>query len=528
MVKLSNNYFGLLVSDLKKIWASLGLPQKLAIVVLVVISGVAISYFAAKSTEPNWGVLYSDLNETDAAAVIESLKKSGNAFKLSDDKKTILVPADQKEDLRLMVAEKGVIKDSNPGFELLDKVQLGATDFQNKLTRQRIYQDELTKTIEKIRGIKKARIQLADPERSIFADKEEAPSASVMLILEPGVKVGADQVKAIKNIVAYGIPRLTPERVFISDQFGTPLSEELNNNSSDINDFRSKFENETSQKISKVIEKLVGENNFSVQVSAIMNFDSAKATIERFIPNNSDPNAPQGIVSSEQSESEVYANNANSTQSGAINPAQTPALTQDQNSKKPNYEKSKSIKSFNVSKEVKQVVYAPGTLQRMTVAVAVNKILTNKEKEELRNLILSASGADITRGDIITVTGMQFATDSNVEATKAMTDMEKTSQLQFWINSIGPLLVVLILGLGALFVLNSLMKKPLIGEQVPDSEENDGEDDDEEEELIETNKFPVIESKLEPELEKIRSELNGMILIDPSEAARVLLSYIKE
>src|SRR3989339_528970 len=189
-----------------KLWSGLGLAQKLTIIGLVVVMFGVISYFIAKSTEPNWGVLYSDLSEPDAVAVIENLKKAGYAYKISDDKKTILVPQDQKEDLRLMVAENDVIHDSNPGFELLDKVQLGATDFQNKLTRQRIYQGELTRTIEKISGIKKARVQLADPERSIFSEQDELPSASVMLMLEPGMKMKPEQVKAVKNLVAYGIP----------------------------------------------------------------------------------------------------------------------------------------------------------------------------------------------------------------------------------------------------------------------------------------------------------------------------------
>ena len=35
---------------------------------------------------------------------------------------------------------------------------------------------------------------------------------------------------AIKNLVAYSIPRLTNERVFITDQFGNVLSEDVSKN----------------------------------------------------------------------------------------------------------------------------------------------------------------------------------------------------------------------------------------------------------------------------------------------------------
>jgi len=515
-----NNYFSLLMKDLKKLWDGLEFLQKFTIILLTIVTFAAIAYFIAKSTEPNWGVLYSDLSETDAVAVIENLKKSGYQYKLSDDKKTILVPIELKEDLRLMVAENDIIHDSNPGFELLDKVQLGATDFQNKLTRQRIYQGELTRTIERIKGIKKARVQLADPERSIFSENDELPSASVMLILEPGTRMKADQVKAIKNLVAYGISRLTPERVFLTTQDGTPLSEEINQGG-DITDYKLKFENITAKKVSKVIEKLVGQDNFSVQISAVMNFDTARSTIERYIPSNASQNTPEGVMVSSQSETEVY-------DKGKTAPAQEEATQEIAGAKNTNYEKVKTIRNFNVSKEVKQIVYAPGTVEKMTIAVALNKILTSKEKEELTNLIVSASGANLERGDIITITGMQFATDEEKQVTeKVLTEIQKTSNIEFWVKNVAPMLVVLILGLSALFVFSSLIKKPLQGQEVY-STENYYEEAEEEPDLLQVASIPAIEAKLEPELERMKSDLNNIILSDPSEAARLLLSYVKD
>ena len=117
-----------------------------------------------------------------------------------------MVPQEMQDDLRIYVAENDLIQDSSPGFELLDEMQLGSTDFKNKLTKQRIYQGELTRSIEKMSGVRKARVQIADPERSVFAERDEAPTASVMLILEPGYKLKTSQVKAIKNLVAYAIP----------------------------------------------------------------------------------------------------------------------------------------------------------------------------------------------------------------------------------------------------------------------------------------------------------------------------------
>ncbi|MFH0702707.1 MAG: flagellar basal-body MS-ring/collar protein FliF [bacterium] len=519
-----NTYFNLLSKDLKKLWGGLEFPQRLTIILLIVAATVVISYILAKSTEPNWGVLYSDLSENDAIAVIENLKKAGYPYKLSEDKKTILVPVDLKEDLRIMITENDVIHDSNPGFELLDKVQLGATDFQNKLTRQRIFQGELVRTIERIRGVKKARVQIADPERSVFSEKDESPSASVMLVLEAGEKIKPEQVKVIKNLVSHAIPRLDPERVFVSDQNGTALTEEIGKNSEDIGDYRSTFEKNTSKKISKVLEKLVGESNISVEVSAILNFDRTKTTIEKYLPANENTNSAEGVISNIQSDSETYGNGGETQQAPTNGPVD--------DKKGKNYQKVKTSKSFNVSKEIKQVVYAPGTVERMTIAVALNKILTSKEKEEIKNLVISASGANLERGDLITITAMQFASDNETEVSSAseiMSDIEKRSEIAFWIKSIAPILTVLILGLTALFIFSSLIKKPIYGEEVYErgggSDEYEGE---REPDLLEAASISSIETKLDPELEKIRTDLNGVIMSNPVEAARLLLSYIKE
>ncbi|MBP7212308.1 flagellar M-ring protein FliF, partial [bacterium] len=239
---MSTNYAKLMFDDFKKLWNGLDVAQKFGLVALTVVTAIVATFFLVKSMEPNWAVLYTDLSEPDAVSIVENLKKNGYPYKIADDQKTILVPADKKDELRVYVAENDLIKNSNPGFELLDNMQLGSTDFKNKLTKQRIFQDELTRSIEKMSGIKSVRLQLADPDRSIFQDEDENPSASVMLILNPGYKLQSGQVKAIKNLVAYAIPRLTPDKVFITDQNGNSLSDEAGKNSNDMESFKSNME----------------------------------------------------------------------------------------------------------------------------------------------------------------------------------------------------------------------------------------------------------------------------------------------
>jgi flagellar M-ring protein FliF len=521
---LSNNYFSLLAGDIKKLWNGLDFAQKFGMLALTIVTVVAATYFLVKSMEPNWAVLYTDLSEPDAVAVVENLKTNGYAYKIAEDKTTIMVPANMKDELRVFVAENDLIKNSSPGFELLDDMQLGSTDFKNKLTKQRIFQGELTRSIEKMNGIKNVRIQIAEPERSIFEDNDEEPTASVMLILNPGYKLKSSQVKAIKNLVAYAIPRMTPDKVFITDQSGNSLSDENGKNSNDMESFKSNLETQTVTKITSVLEKIVGKGNVTVQVNTDIDFNSAKSTIESYIPLNE---KGEGVLTTSQSETENYAN-----------PGQAPVTAPIGGNKNLNYSKQKSSTNYSVSKEIKQVIYAPGTVKRMTIAVAVNKILTPKEKTELQNLVLSASGADYTRGDVITVSSLQFESIAEEKAQQDIMDKEmaKEDSIEFWTTKVGPLLTVLILGLTALLVIKGLFKvtagsgggqqdnaydRRAFEAQLPTIK-------DEPTDLIDSHSLPLLEAHLDPELERVRMELNDTILADPSEAARLLTSYVKD
>ena len=566
-----NNYFKLIFDDIKRIFNGLEIGQKFALVTLIAITLMAATFFAFKLSEPNWEVLYSDLSEPDAVSVIEGLKKGGYAYKISKDKQAILVPSNLVDDLRIYVAENDLIQDSTPGFELLDEMQLGSTDFKNELTKQRIFQGELTRSIEKMSGIKKARVQLAQPERSIFTDNDEIPSASVMLILQGGYKLKSNQVKAIKNLVAYSVPRLKPDMVFITDQNGNNLTDDVNKNANDIESFKTNFETQTTKKIEKVLEKIVGRNNSTVSVSAEIDFNSAKSTIESYIPVE---NSENGVMTSQQTEAEIYekpldpianlnenTNNQNeennNIQTNQIQNQTTTTQQQQQNSTMPlslnqqnqteqinnernlNYQKSRTSVNYSVSKEIKQIVYAPGNVKRMTIAVAVNKILTDEESQELKKLVMNAAGADESRGDIVSITSMQFLSlDEELKQQEALAKEIKQDNIIYLIlNKIAPLLIVMILGLTALFTFKGMFSKLFSGNRNNDNTEGWVDNDeiqyqhsltDNLDDMLEMDELPQIEAKLDPEIDKKKSDLTETIMADPQEATRLLISYIKD
>lgn len=521
---MENNYFALLANDVKKLWSGLDGAQKLGMLILIVVTIVAATFFLSKAMEPDWVVLYSDLNEVDAVNIVEGMKKNGFRYKVSEDHKSVLVPSNVRDEMRVFVAENDLIKNEANGFELLDNMQLGSTDFKNKLTKQRIFQGELVRSIEKIQGIKFARVQLAEPERSIFEDNDAKPTASVVLVLEPGYKLKSSQVKAVKNLVAYAVPRMTPEQVFITDQNGNVLSDETSKNSTDMESFKANLEKETANKVSNVLEKIVGKGNVSVQVNADIDFNSAKSTIESYIPLNDEKGV--GVVTSSQTEVETYENPNNANNTGNVN--LTPPVTTNRNL---NYSKQKTAINYSVSKEVKQVVYAPGSIKRLSIAVAVNKVLTEEEKDEIKNLVLSASGIDYSRGDVISVSGLQFegATIDKANQDVFAKQYQQEQLLYFLSSSVIPLIIILILGGFALAVLKGFISKMPTPRSAPRIHEEVSEHHHEETEQEEdTPRIELSQREVRSQKDQNINELNEAVMAAPEEAAKLLTSFIRD
>ena len=107
---MENNYFSLLANDVKKLWNGLDGNQKLGMLALIVVTIVAATFFLSKAMEPDWVVLYSDLNEVNAMSIVEGMKKNGYRYKVSEDHHSILVPSNVRDEMRVFVAENDLIK----------------------------------------------------------------------------------------------------------------------------------------------------------------------------------------------------------------------------------------------------------------------------------------------------------------------------------------------------------------------------------------------------------------------------------
>ena len=281
--------------------------------------------------------------------------------------------------------------------------------------------------------------------------------------------------------------------------------------------FKSNLEKQTAKKVSEVLEKIVGKGNVSVQVNADIDFNSAKSTIESYIPVEG---KNEGVLVSSQTEVETYEN-----------PNLVP-ITTAVNQRNLNYSKQKTAMNYNVTKEVKQVIYAPGTIKRLSIAVAVNKILTAEEKDEIKELVLSASGIDYNRGDVISVSGLQFeGATIDKKANEELAKQYQQEQMIYMItSSVIPLIIVLILGCFALAVLKGFISKlpsaKKIERKVVEEAPVKVTEDDEAPEMI--TKVEFNKKEIQSQKEQTITEINEAVMAAPEDAAKLLTSFIRE
>ena len=178
------------------------------IALVLALAGISFWY----GSKPEYAPLYTNLETKDAGEVVNNLKETGVPYELIEDKRgsTILVPANQVHNLRLDLASAGLPR-GNKGFELFDDSKLGVTEFQNKINYLQALQGELTRTIEHLGSVEKARIHIVLPEDSLYKKNEKPATASILLMLKPEAQLTKPEVKGIVNLVSHSVQGLAPK-----------------------------------------------------------------------------------------------------------------------------------------------------------------------------------------------------------------------------------------------------------------------------------------------------------------------------
>lgn len=462
-------------SQLVNRYMQMSIAQKIAAPLLLAFCVWAIVYTSRVATAPDYTVLYSDLGQTDAGAVVNRLKELKVAYRLEGNSISI-APASQVHELRLALASEGLPKTGSVGFELFDGTSFATTTLGEVIKKQRALQGELERTIMSLDAVLSARVHISQPEKTIFAKQAQDPGASVLLKLKPGSELDKKQIKGIANFVATGVEGLKPENVTIIDEFGNLLTpkdgqgDELGVDATRLQYIR-EVETGYVQRIESMLAKVLGPGKVVARVTADLDFSSNEREEESYDPGSR-------VIRSERSIEEGAAG----TQRGGI-PGVVSNLTNDPkaagqedpavdgNSRKEN------VKNFEISRAVTRSAQARGKLVRLSAAVIVDgKYLESAEVDpqgqasgkmaknyeplppevisQVEGIVKSALGFDASRGDVVTVENVPFfAPDESLQV-----ELAKAQQTDQYLKYGGMLAPILTLLLFVLFVVRPLVK----------------------------------------------------------------------
>ena len=369
-----------LIEELRSIWDKSTNIVKYSIVAGVLLTISALFFAGVFLFKQNYGVLFDDIEQHDAAAIVKELDRLKIPYKLENNGGRILVPEKDIHTTRLNIMGNEGIVSGSVGFEIFDKDDFGATEFAQKINYQRALQGELARTIMSNDKVKYARVHLVLPESSIFKESKSKPTASVSLILKKGMDLDHRQVAGIRNLVSSSVSGLKVKDITVVDQNGNVLSvqadDEFNMLGASLR-LKKKIEVEKhlQSKAQQVLDETLGHSKAFVTVDVSLNLNTVKKIREEVVS----PNSGQNISKKRETKS--------STRTGKVD------------------ETSKKIVEVDyvMGKETNEIVQAPGIIERISVAIVVRDLLTDDEKNNILSVVGRSIGLQKKRGDLIAI-----------------------------------------------------------------------------------------------------------------------------
>lgn len=396
-----------------------------------VMAGVAAAltafflYIAGVISEPPKSILFAGLDPRDASQVTAKLDGMNVPYSLKGNGGTILVPADEVTKLRMELASQN-LPSAGVGYEIFDKSDaFGTTDFVQNINRLRAIEGELARSIETIDNIDSARVHLVIPERQIFSQNSQPPTASV--VLKTRSTLGHSQVSAIQHLVAAAVAGLQADRIAIVDDHGNLLAGGDGKDGPDAgsaadDEQTSQFEERLRKRIDNIVASVVGPGHVRVQVAADVKYNHVQQTSETYDPDSKVVRSTQTVENS-ANDSSGDANNSNAVSVASALPGggqQTGGNPKD--SKNSSSNRNEETTNYEISKTVRTSTEDGGDVKRLSVAVVVDGTVTDlaggktkytprsqQEMAQIETLVKSAIGYDKARGDQIEVVNMPFA-----------------------------------------------------------------------------------------------------------------------
>jgi flagellar M-ring protein FliF len=363
---------------------------------------------------PAYTTVMTGVDPAKTTQITSALTAAGVPFELQNGGTAVAVQKGKETAANVALATKGLnTGTTQPGFEILDKQKLGASSQQQQIAYQRGLEGTIANTIGQIAGGGGAQVHLTLAQDNLFADESRAATAAVLL---PQDSSGMDPsaVRGIANLVASSVPGLKPAQVTITDGTGTmmwPTGDGGDGGGTGGMPAKaaaeSRYNAQLESSLNAMLVQTLGAGKAQVQVHSDLNVDKVDQQQLTY--------GKTGVPLSEKKTVESLKGSGATAGGTSGTPSNLPgyAASAAGGSGNNDYKNTTTDRNLGVDKTVTKTTKAAGSVNRMDVAVILDKSvqLQPAQLAALKASIASAAGLQLkARKDTLAVTtGLAFA-----------------------------------------------------------------------------------------------------------------------
>lgn len=395
------------MKDGLKRFASGFTPGQKAVTIAAVLGALLLGVlYMSLSGKPTYGVLFSNLQASDAASITQQLTTDHVPYELQGGGTTILVPDNDVAQARLTAAAAGLPSQSTVGLSLLTKTSLTTSQITQQADYLQAIQGELEQTIDSISGVASSQVNVAEAaDNTLAINTAKATGASVLVNMDQGHSLSQGQVQAIVHLVASSVPGLSASNVTVADNNGTLLSGPgVDSGSSAQNSETAAYDSSVQAKVESYLESIFGAGNADVQVAAVLDFAKQKTIAHELVPATG--GATTTYCTGTKTTKTKYTGN------GTVGGGTAGSVTVTGGTGTGTYTQTSTTKSCEASTETQTVTAATGTVTKQSIAVLVNSRAVPKGTNiaAIKSGVSAAAGLNPARGDVLSFTEAPFST----------------------------------------------------------------------------------------------------------------------
>ncbi len=381
--------------------------QKVRLFILIAVIIIILVLVSVVLNQKNYTVLYRGLDSSEAGIVLGMLEDMGVDAK-AEGTGTILVDELVADSVRMQLAAQGY-PNSGLSYDIFQNASgLGVTDMEKQVYYQFQLQENLRRTIMKMSKVEDAvvNIDLGEESSYVFSDKEQAPTAAVLLELHGGQRLTGDEVKSISELVSNSVSGLDVENISITDssmnQYSVNKDNEIESVDTQIG-LQTSIAKRLKDQVINLLAPVFGDNNVMAEINVKLNFDTKVIESIEFEPPS---NGTEGLVVSMKELVEAIINETEGDVAGIdANGTASEYLAKIEDNDNAVYYNVSREANLEINETKTLIEQAKGTIEELSVSVIINSENADDYTEEVINLIATAIGVDKS---LVTVAMLPF------------------------------------------------------------------------------------------------------------------------